>query len=72
MNKCAGLKWVAIVGGAAALTVAIFAATPRSAVAIPQYSAQSKLACGACHTNPSGGRALTNRGKKFQANGHKL
>ena len=45
---------------------------PRPATATPAYAAQTKLACGACHANPAGGGALTDRGKKFQANGHKL
>jgi len=44
----------------------------RTATATPQYAAQTKLACAACHANPAGGGALTARGKKFQDNGHKL
>ena len=54
----------------ALLSVAAFA--PRPATATPAYAAQTKLSCGACHTNPSGGGGLTARGKKFQDNGHKL
>jgi cytochrome c553 len=54
----------------ALLSVAAFA--PRPAAATPAYAAQTKLACGGCHANPAGGGALNDRGKKFQANGHKL
>jgi hypothetical protein len=54
----------------ALLSVGIFA--PRPATATPAYAAQTKLACGGCHVSPGGGGALTDQGKKFQANGHKL
>jgi mono/diheme cytochrome c family protein len=58
---------------AAALALVLTAASgQRPATATPAYAAQTKLGCGSCHTNPSGGGALTARGKKFQANGHKL
>ena len=58
---------------AAALAVAFTATVAqRPATATPAYAAQTKLACGGCHANPAGGGALNDRGKKFQANGHKL
>jgi hypothetical protein len=58
---------------AAAIALLSFAAfAPRPASATPAYAAQTKLACGGCHANPAGGGALNDRGKKFQANGHKL
>jgi hypothetical protein len=58
----------------AAAIALLFTATfaQRPATATPAYAGQTKLACGACHANPAGGGALTDRGKKFQANGHKL
>ena len=58
--------------GIAALLIAAVAVAPRPAAATPAYAAQTKLGCGSCHTNPAGGGALSARGKKFQANGHKL
>jgi mono/diheme cytochrome c family protein len=58
---------------AIALAVVFTAAlSQRPASATPAYAAQTKLGCGSCHTNPSGGGTLSSRGKKFQANGHKL
>lgn len=58
----------------AAAIALMFTATfaQRPATATPAYASQTKLGCGSCHANPSGGGALTARGKKFQANGHKL
>jgi len=44
----------------------------RPAVALPVYSQQTNLPCSQCHVNPAGGTELTDFGKKFQANGHKL
>jgi hypothetical protein len=57
----------AVLVGAASLMV-----SPNGAQALPAYAQQTKLACGSCHTNPSGGGALKPLGQKFQANGHKL
>jgi hypothetical protein len=62
----AGLAAVVLVG-AASLVV-----SPEGAQALPAYAQQTKLPCGQCHTNPSGGGALKSFGQKFQANGHKL
>jgi len=57
---------------AAAIALLFTAVAQRPAAATPAYAAQTKLACGGCHANPAGGGALNDRGKKFQANGHKL
>jgi hypothetical protein len=58
--------------GAALLGIITAGSVHRSAEALPAYSEQTKLPCGQCHTNPAGGKDLTDFGKKFQANGHKL
>jgi hypothetical protein len=63
---------LALVPAAAIALVSAATLTPRPAAATPAYAATTKLACGACHANPAGGGALTDKGKKFQANGHKL
>jgi len=55
-----------VVGGA--LTIAI----PKSATALPAYSASTGKACGACHQNPAGGGPRNAFGEAFAANGHKL
>ena len=63
---------LALIPAAAIALLSVTAFTPRPATATPAYAAQTKLACGGCHANPAGGGALNDRGKKFQANGHKL
>jgi len=50
----------------------IVVAAPKPATATPAYAAQTKLACGRCHASPAGGGSLTDFGKAFAANGHKL
>jgi hypothetical protein len=50
----------------------IVVAAAKPATATPAYAAQTKLACGRCHASPAGGGSLTNFGKDFAANGHKL
>ena len=65
---------VATVGLAAAAALGIIAigsVTPPAA-ALPVYAQQTNLPCSQCHVNPAGGTDLTDFGKKFQANGHKL
>jgi hypothetical protein len=68
----------ALAAGAAGLTAAMLiavttlAVAPQRVEALPAYAQQTKLACGSCHANPSGGGALKPLGKKFQAQGHKL
>lgn len=59
------------IAGAALVGGAIWIA-PVPANALPKYSAATKLRCGRCHLNPSGGGPLTALGKSFKANGHKL
>lgn len=59
---------VAVLALGGALAIAI----PRSAVALPAYTASTGKSCGACHENPAGGGALTALGDAFAANGHKL
>jgi len=63
---------LALIPAAAFALLAAATFTPRPAAATPAYAGQTKLGCGACHANPAGGGALTSKGKKFQANGHKL
>ncbi len=63
---------LALIPAAAIALLSVAAFAPRPATATPAYAAQTKLACGGCHTNPAGGGALNDRGKKFQANGHTL
>ena len=59
--------------GAAILVIGvIIVAAAKPATATPAYAAQTKLACGRCHASPAGGGSLTNFGKDFAANGHKL
>jgi hypothetical protein len=54
------LSWAAAISGAA------------PANAKPEFAAQTKLACGQCHTNATGGGKLKPLGEKFKANGNKL
>lgn len=55
-----------------ALLGAVAAFVPTTANAKAEFSAQTKLPCGQCHTNPSGGGKLKAFGEKFKANGNKL
>jgi hypothetical protein len=68
-------KGLSLVFGAIALGAAsvIFSgiAAPTAANAKPEFAAQTKQACGACHTSPAGGGKLTAKGEKFKANGFK-
>ncbi len=50
----------------------ILAAWNHQAIASPEFSGQSKLACSACHIHPDGGSALTFRGERFKADGYTL
>ena len=65
---------VGTMGLATAALLGIMAAgsVHRPAEALPAYAEQTKLPCAQCHVNPAGGTDLTDFGKKFQANGHKL
>jgi mono/diheme cytochrome c family protein len=53
-------------GMALALSVAALTGAPQRAEATPAYAQQTGKACGACHTSPGGGGALTSAGKAFQ------
>ncbi len=74
----AWIPMMAILGGVASVGFAVLLAgaavtvTPRQAQALPQYAAQTHLACGRCHVNPAGGGPRTAFGKAFAANGHKV
>jgi hypothetical protein len=61
-----GIGAAILVGGLIIMAVA------KPATAMPAYAAQTKLACGRCHVSAAGGGSLTNFGKSFAANGHKL
>jgi hypothetical protein len=76
-KSSSGLKPIVALTYAAALAAPIIAVamfvfvTPRQAHATPAYASQTKLACGQCHTTPTGGP--TNAfGKAFAANGHQV
>jgi len=60
------------IGAAVLVSGVIIVAAAKPANATPAYAAQTKLACGRCHASPAGGGSLTNFGKDFAANGHKL
>ena len=45
---------------------------PRHAAALPAYAAKEGKPCGYCHVNPAGGGAENDKGKEYQANGHKF
>ena len=66
LYSATGIGAAILVGGL------IIVAVPKPATATPAYAAQTKLACGRCHASPAGGGSLTNFGKAFAANGHKL
>jgi hypothetical protein len=56
----------------AVIAVMVGALAPRTAQALPIYAQRTKLPCGQCHVDPSGGGPLTNFGRAFAANGHHL
>ncbi|MFZ1152574.1 MAG: hypothetical protein WAR76_23045 [Xanthobacteraceae bacterium] len=66
LYSATGIGAAILVGGL------IIVAVAKPATATPAYAAQTKLACGRCHASPAGGGSLTNFGKAFAANGHKL
>ena len=45
---------------------------PRHATATPAYAAKEAKPCGYCHVNPAGGGPENDKGKEYQANGHKF
>jgi hypothetical protein len=62
---------LACIGGAAVL-IGGSLTIPSPARATPVFAGQTGLPCTRCHTAPTGGKALTDFGKEFQANGNKL
>jgi hypothetical protein len=73
VKPIAGAAFGVMGAGAAAviLGLAVFTA-PRTADALPNYTQQTGLACGACHVSPAGGGPRNAFGKAFAANGHKV
>ena len=67
-----------ILGGFAALGTGLlvaaagFVVAPQHAKALPAYAAKEGKACGYCHVNSAGGGPRTDKGKEYQANGHKF
>ena len=61
-----GIAGVLVLAGAASLL------TAQRAGATAQFAKDTGKSCGDCHTNPSGGGALTPFGEKFKANGNKM
>jgi len=59
-------------GVAALVGVAMLVATPREVSAKAEFSQQTSLPCGQCHSNPAGGGKLKAFGEKFKANGNKV
>ena len=55
---------------AALLAATTFALRP--AAAKPEFTAQTKLACGQCHVNPAGGESLKPFGQRFKDNGNTI
>ncbi len=43
-----------------------------SARATPGFAGQTGQPCSRCHTNPTGGKDLTDFGKEFKANGNQI
>jgi hypothetical protein len=48
------------------LAAAVIGSTASPVAAKPEFATQTGKACGACHTNPSGGGKLTGAGEKFK------
>jgi hypothetical protein len=61
-----------ILGGGIAVAAAFLLLASSPARAKPEFTAQTKLPCGRCHTAPTGGKDLTDFGKEFKDNGFKL
>jgi hypothetical protein len=62
---CAAAGVLVVAGAVSLLTV-------QRAAATAQFAKDTGKSCGECHTNPSGGGALTPFGEKFKANGNKM
>ena len=57
---------------AALLAGALLIGSSHRASAKPEFSQQTSLPCGQCHSNPAGGGKLKAFGDKFKANGYKV
>jgi hypothetical protein len=60
------LKVLGAIAAAAVIGGALTIAAPRSAVAKPEFAAQTGKPCASCHKNPAGGGELTGVGEKFK------
>jgi len=59
--------------GVAALVGAVMlVVTPHEVSAKAEFSQQTSLPCGQCHSNPAGGGKLKAFGERFKANGNKV
>ena len=59
--------------GVAALVGAVMlVATPHEVSAKAEFTQQTGLPCGQCHSNPAGGGKLKAFGERFKANGNKV
>jgi mono/diheme cytochrome c family protein len=74
MKVNAGKTFLFACGMAGALVAAgaISLLAVQRAAATAQFAKDTGKSCGDCHTNPSGGGALTPLGEKFKANGNKM
>ena len=67
-----------VVAVLATISMGIFVAgativvAPRHASALAAYTQKEGKPCGYCHVNAAGGGAKTEKGKEYQANGHKF
>lgn len=66
-----------IVGASALAVTTLFGAAMLIASSVgvsakPEFTQQTKLPCGQCHSNPAGGGKLKAFGEKFKANGNKV
>lgn len=59
-------------GAAALVAAAMLVAALREASAKPEFSQQTSLPCGQCHSNPAGSGKLKAFGERFKANGNRV
>lgn len=71
-RRCATVALCLVGIGGATVLIAGSLTIPSPARATPVFAGQTGLPCTRCHTAPAGGKALTDFGKDFQANGNKL
>jgi hypothetical protein len=60
------LKVWGVMAVAFAAVPALVVATPRTAIAKPEFTAATKKPCGACHVKPAGGGTLTPDGEEYK------